>query len=70
MKIFELVPTNGRKSFGGKCKVYETENEIVLVSYNTEVSFYNKKTKELREDKHSKTTRSHQKEFRNYLGLN
>ena len=29
MKIYELKPTNGRKSFYGKALVKETENEII-----------------------------------------
>ena len=38
MKIYELEPTYGRKSFYGKAKVIEKDNgETVLLSYNTEV---------------------------------
>lgn len=37
MKIYELKPTNGRKSFYGKALVKETENEIILQSYETDV---------------------------------
>ena len=35
MKIYELIPTNGRKSFYGKAKVIECEGENFLQSYNT-----------------------------------
>ncbi len=38
MKIYELRPIDGRKSFYGKAKVIEKGNgETVLQSYNTEV---------------------------------
>ena len=37
MKIFELTPTNGRKSFYGKAKVIEKDGEKILISYDTEV---------------------------------
>lgn len=38
MKVFELSPTNGRKSFYGKAKVIETDDgEKILISYNTPV---------------------------------
>lgn len=38
MKIYELPPVDGRKSFYGKAKVIEKPNgETVLQSYNTEV---------------------------------
>ena len=38
MKTFQLTPNDGRKSFYGKAKVYEyNDNLIVLKSYNTEV---------------------------------
>jgi len=38
MKTFQLIPTNGRKSFGGKCVVIETEGHKYLDSYNTRVA--------------------------------
>ena len=38
MKIYDLIPTDGRKSFYGKARVIEKDNgEKVLQSYNTEV---------------------------------
>jgi hypothetical protein len=38
MKVFELSPINGRKSFYGKMRVEEKDNgEAVLYSYNTAV---------------------------------
>lgn len=39
MKVFELTPINGRKSFYGKAKVIERDNgDIELMSYNTIVA--------------------------------
>ena len=35
MKIYELIPTNGRKSFYGKAKVIENNGKNFLQSYNT-----------------------------------
>lgn len=38
MRVFDLVPVNGRKSFYGKAKVLQYEDgSEVLLSYNTEV---------------------------------
>lgn len=38
MKMFELIPTDNRKSFYGKCAVIERDNgDIELRSYNTVV---------------------------------
>ena len=38
MKVLDLIPTNGRKSFYGKAKVLQYEDGTeVLLSYNTEV---------------------------------
>lgn len=38
MKIFELTPTNGRKSFGGKAKVIVENGIAKLLSYTTIVA--------------------------------
>lgn len=35
---YELIPTNGRKSFYGKAIVNENNGEKVLTSYETEVA--------------------------------
>lgn len=38
MKMYDLVPTNGRKSFYGKAKVaIEDNGDEVLYSYNTPI---------------------------------
>lgn len=41
MKKFELTPTNGRKSFNGKCRVEQSGGISTLLSYNTKVAQYN-----------------------------
>ena len=50
MTTINLLPVNGRKSFGGKCKV-ETAQCVttgdtisILLSYDTEVATYNHET--------------------------
>lgn len=45
MKVSELVPTNGRKYFGGKAKVIEENGVMQLKSYNTIVAEYNLRDK-------------------------
>lgn len=38
MKIYDLIPTDGRKSFYGKAKVYiEDDGTETLYSYNTPI---------------------------------
>lgn len=37
MKIYDLIPTDGRKSFYGKAKVIEKDGETLLQSYDTTV---------------------------------
>ena len=38
MSTIELIPTNGRKSFYGKCKVrFDDDGTQTLISYTTEV---------------------------------
>lgn len=71
MKTFELIPTNGRKSFYGKAIVKETDNFIVLESYGTEVAGYNKEDRVLEitnnEDHLTATTLNHIRSFQEYL---
>lgn len=38
MQITELIPANGRKSFGGKAKLIETDAGKFLLSYETIVA--------------------------------
>jgi len=69
-KIVELTPTNGRKSFNGKCKVIETKGKIELLSYSTVVAEYDKYLEEYKENgKYGRTTNIHIQHFKNYIGL-
>lgn len=71
MKIFELVPVDGRKSFGGKCRVYEQLNgDAVLMSYNTEVAKITSGGEFVRLWwGHSQTTSRHIKAFKAFYGV-
>lgn len=70
MKTFELQPTNGRKSFGGKAKVVEALDISTLFSYGTEVAQYDHKTNEMKVDAyHSATTLIHINAFLEYYGF-
>lgn len=69
-QIFQLVPTNGRKSFGGKAKVIVENNNAKLLSYETIVAEYNLETKEYQENgKYSRTTDAHINAFKSYYGI-
>ena len=72
METFELVPTNGRKSFYGKAIVKESDNFIILESYGTEVAGYNKEDKVLEVTKNEEwltaTTLHHIRSFQEFLG--
>lgn len=70
-QIFELVPTNGRKSFGGKAKVIVENGVAKLLSYTTIVAEYKigeKEYKQIWEGK-SNTTNSHIKAFKDFYGV-
>ena len=70
MKKFELTPTNGRKSFGGKAIVVEAFEISTLFSYGTEVAQYDHKTNEMKIDAyHSATTLTHINAFLEYYGF-
>lgn len=72
MKMFELIPNNGRKSFYGKAKVIDHENGFVsLVSYSTIVCSIDTKTGEFKKhwNGYSLTTMQHINSFRNMYGL-
>lgn len=64
IKIFELTPTNGRKSFYGKAKVIESENKVELQSYDTIVAQIIDGVFTVN-GKYSLTTNTHIKSFRN-----
>lgn len=71
MKMYELVPTNGAKSFYGKAKVYEFENsDTVLYSYNTPVCKITKQGRFIRLwSGYSLTTMNHIKAFCANFGI-
>lgn len=67
-KIFELTPTNGRKSFYGKAKVIESDNKIELQSYDTIVAQIIDGVFTVN-GKYSLTTNTHIKSFRNFYSV-
>ena len=71
MKVFELTPTNGRKSFNGKCRVIEQEGKAQLLSYDTIVGEINLETREYTQlwGGKSQTTSSHIKAFKEFYGV-
>lgn len=70
-KIMELCPYyDSAKSFYGKAKVIEIENDVFLVSYTTVVAFYNRETKIAQVvGTFSPTTLRHIKEFLRQSGF-
>ena len=70
MKTFELTPTNGRKSFYGKCKVIEMDGVSKLLSYDTIVAEYHHETnKMIVNGWYSNATSSHVNAFLEYYGF-
>lgn len=70
MKTFELLPIDGRKSFGHKAIVIESNGVATLRSYGTDVATIDLQTKEFVElGKYSQTTNRHVKAFRAYYNL-
>lgn len=71
VRIMELCPYyDSAQSFYGKAKVIEIENDVFLVSYDTIVAFYNRKTKIAEVvDTYSATTLRHIKEFLRQSGF-
>lgn len=68
MRVFELQPTNGRKSFGGKAKVIETDDKIELKSYDTIVAQIINGEFTVN-GKYSLTTNTHIKSFREFYSV-
>lgn len=63
-EIYELTPTNGRKSFYGKAKVIIVKNRRYLRSYDTIMGCIDENGKAHRySDYHSNTTGCHVKSF-------
>lgn len=71
MKIYELLPTNGRKSFYGKAKVIEIDGENFLQSYNTIVCKIDKNGNFVKMwDGYSATTMAHINSFAALFNIN
>ena len=65
-----LTPTDGRKSFYGKCEMIEDGDTVKLQSYNTIVAEYNTKTKKMKVNGwYSMTTARHINSFLYYWGF-
>lgn len=71
LKIIDLEPNDGRKSFYGKAKAIRYNDKIALLSYSTIVCTYDYKTKKLRRHykDYSNTTRRHIISFCEYLKI-
>lgn len=70
MKIFELKPINGRKSFYGKAEVIEKDNgEIELKSYTTVVARIKDGKFERLWNGYSQTTMNHINAFIDNFGI-
>lgn len=71
MSIMELCPYyDSAKSFYGKAKVIEIENDVFLISYDTIVAFFNRDTKVAKViGTYSATTLRHIKEFLKQSGF-
>ena len=71
MSIMELCPYyDSAKSFYGKAKVIEIENDVFLMSYDMIVAFFNRDTKVAKViDTYSATTLRHIKEFLKQSGF-
>lgn len=71
MKIYELLPTNERKSFYGKAKVIEYGDEKFLQSYNTIVCKIDKNGKFVKMwNGYSATTMAHINSFADLFNIN
>ena len=70
MQVFELIPTNGRKSFGGKAKVIVENGVAKLLSYTTFVAEIKLDSKEYKQNgSYSTTTNNHIKTFKAFYGV-
>ena len=70
MQVFELAPTNGRKSFGGKAKVIVENGVAKLLSYTTFVAEIRLDSKEYKQNgSYSATTNNHIKAFKQFYGV-
>ena len=71
VSFMELLPYyDSAKSFYGKAKVIEIENDVFLISYDTIVAFFNRDAKVAQVyGTHSATTLRHIKEFLKQSGF-
>lgn len=70
MKVFELTPVNGRKSFNGKCRVEQENGISFLYSFNTKVAhFEHENNKMVINGYYSATTATHINAFLDYYGF-
>ncbi len=71
MKVFELTPTNGRKSFNQKAKVIVENGKAKLLSYSTIVAEVDLATNEFKNlwEGSSNTTSSHIKAFKQFYSV-
>lgn len=69
-RVSDLIPTKGQRSFYGKAKLVETDNELFLQSYDTLVCYRNEKGEFKRLwDGYSPTTMRHVDSFLDYCGM-
>lgn len=71
LRVVELVPTDGRKSFNGRCKVIETRSRVYLMSYSTIVCYWDNNTCKFAKlwNDYSATTMRHINSFMVWLGF-
>ena len=71
IRMMELCPYyDSAQSFYGKAKVFEIENDVFLMSYDTIVAFFNRDTKVAKViGTYSATTLRHIKEFLKQSGF-
>lgn len=70
MRIFELTPINGRKSFYGKAKAIERDNgDVELLSYDTIVARIREGKFERLWNGYSQTTMNHINAFLDVYGF-
>lgn len=68
--MYALIPTNGRRSFGGKAVVLEDGDTLTLVSYATEVAKVNTVAREYTlNGYYSQTTGAHIRDFLRHCGV-
>ena len=71
LRVAELVPTDGHKSFNGRCKVIETRSRVYLLSYSTIVCYWDYNTSKFAKlwNNYSVTTMRHINSFMCFIGL-